>query len=94
MKIVHTYGNKMRRHASHRVFVRFVGCLTWVDVYLWVVGNHTLIHSVKGQFLTVWTPERTFLNPKLITMNGLSIHNFAGTVCGQLVLSIVTISYV
>ena len=77
MKIVHTYGNKMRRHASHRVFVRLVGCLTWVDVYLWVVGNHALIHSVKCQFLTVWTPECTFFNTKLITMNSLSIYNLA-----------------
>ena len=70
-------GNLMRGHACHGILVGFQFSLTLEGVHLRIVGYHTLVHAVEGQFLAILAPEGTFVDAELIAVNALAIDNLA-----------------
>ena len=81
----------MGGHSSHRVFVGLVGRRSGEDVNLWIVGHHTLVHTVECQTLSVRTPEGTLPDAELVTVDALSIYDFTTAVRRQLVFLAVTV---
>ena len=84
--VINTHLNHMGVHTRHGIFVWLVGGFAGEDVHLRVVGNHRLVHTVKGQPLTVRTPEGALVDAELIAVYGLAVHNVAAAVRCQLVL--------
>ena len=83
--VINTYCHHVGVHARHGIFVRLIGRFAWEDIHLRIVRHHALVHAVEGQSRAVRTPERAFADAKLITVDGLSVHNFATAVRRQLV---------
>ena len=77
MDVVNTNSHLVAGHTSHRVFVGLQLCHTRVDIHLWIVSHHRLVHAIERQSLPVRTPKRTFLNTEFIAMDSLSIDNLA-----------------
>ena len=83
----------MRGHPRHRIFVRLIRGTAAEDIHLRIVCHHTLVHAIEGQSLSVRTPERTFIDTKLIAMNTLSINDLTTSIGGELALLLVGIHH-
>ena len=73
----------MRGLAGHRIFVGFISGFALKDVHLRVVFHHTLVHTVESQSLTVGTPERPFVDAKLVAVYAFAVDNLARAVGGE-----------
>ena len=83
--VIDAYRHHMGVHACHGIFVRLVGCLAGEDVHLRIVRHHALVHAIEGQSRAVWTPECAFVDTKLISVYGRTVHHTTATVSRQLV---------
>ena len=91
-EVIDADGDVVRRHARHRVFIRFVCCFPGEDVNLRVVSHHALVHAVEGHALAIGTPKGSLVDAELITVNALPVDNLTAAIRCQLMLVALTVS--
>ena len=82
-RVEHANGHLVRLFSGHGILAGIGGGNPRGDVHLRIVGHHALVHTVKGQQLSVRAPKRAFDDAKLVAVYGLAIHEVVASVLGH-----------
>ena len=82
-RVEHANGHLVRLFSGHGILAGIGGGNPRGDVHLRIVGHHALVHTVKGQQLSVRAPKRAFDDAELVAVYGLAIHEVVASVLGH-----------
>ena len=78
VRIIDTYGNLMAEHPCHRITYLVHQCYSGSNIHQRIGSYHAFVHAVKGQQISLRTPEGALADSEFIAVYALPAYNSFG----------------